>query len=97
VPLWDFWNCCKTQRQTSAPEDKTSVDHAAMASRSLLKLIGEILDLEKIESGLQEVMPKWVHVDAMIKEKVLLFTALAAQKGIGLRYDSHLDQKKLCS
>ncbi|BBS35962.1 hypothetical protein WP5S18E01_08090 [Enterobacter cloacae] len=77
-----------------SPEDKTSVDHAVTASRSLLKLIGEILDLEKIESGLQEVMPKWVHVDAILKEKVLLFTALAAQKGIGLRYDSHLDPKE---
>lgn len=29
------------------PADKASVEHAAMASRSLLKLIGEILDLER--------------------------------------------------
>jgi two-component system sensor histidine kinase EvgS len=51
------------------PADKASVEHAAMASRSLLKLIGEILDLEKIESGLQEVVVKWVHTDALIREK----------------------------
>lgn len=48
--------------------------------RSLLKLIGEILDLEKIESGLQEVMPKWVHVDAMIKESTTL-PRLPGRKG----------------
>lgn len=77
-----------------SPEDKTSVEHAAMASRSLLKLIGEILDLEKIESGLQDIVPKWVHADALIREKILLFTALAAQKGIALRYDSQLDPKE---
>ncbi|MGM1331746.1 sensor histidine kinase, partial [Klebsiella michiganensis] len=67
---------------------------AAMASRSLLKLIGEILDLEKIESGLQEVVVKWVHTDALIREKILLFTALAAQKGIALCYESHLEPKE---
>lgn len=77
-----------------SPEDKASIDHAALASRSLLKLIGEILDLEKIESGLQEVVLKWVLSDALVSEKVLLFTALAAQKGIELRYDSHLDPKE---
>ena len=77
-----------------SPEDQTSVEHAAMASRSLLKLIGEILDLEKIESGLQDIVPKWVHADALIREKILLFTALAAQKGIALRYDSQLDPKE---
>lgn len=76
------------------PADKASVEHAAMASRSLLKLIGEILDLEKIESGLQEVVVKWVHTDALIREKILLFTALAAQKGIALCYESHLEPKE---
>ena len=39
-------------------------------------------------------MPKWVHADALIREKILLFTALAAQKGIALRYDSQLDPKE---
>lgn len=45
------------------------MDQAAQASRSLLKLIGEILDLEKIESGLLDTVPQWVNVDALIKEK----------------------------
>lgn len=77
------------------PEDKMSVEHATMASRSLLKLIGEILDLEKIESGLQEVVPKWVQPDALIREKILLFTALATQKEIKLRYEPCLGLKEV--
>lgn len=76
------------------PEDKASIDQAAQASRSLLKLIGEILDLEKIESGLLEVVPQWVYPDTLVMEKMSLFSALAAQKGIELRYDSRLDSKE---
>ncbi|MGY5368952.1 response regulator [Enterobacter oligotrophicus] len=76
------------------PEDKASIDQAAQASRSLLKLIGEILDLEKIESGLIDVVPQWVNIDALVTEKMSLFSALAAQKGIDLRYDSQLEPKE---
>lgn len=75
-------------------EDKASIDQAALASRSLLKLIGEILDLEKIESGLLDVVPQWVYADVLIKEKITLFNALAVQKGIVLDYDAHLEQKE---
>lgn len=74
-----------------SPEDKASIDQAAQASRSLLKLIGEILDLEKIESGLLEIVPQWKYPSELIQEKTMLFNALAMQKGIILRCDSHLD------
>lgn len=77
-----------------SPEDKASVDQAAQASRSLLKLIGEILDLEKIESGLVDVAPQWKYPDGLIQDKIALFSALAAQKGIALRYDSRLDARE---
>lgn len=66
----------------------------AQASRSLLKLIGEILDLEKIESGLLEVVPQWKYPDDLIKDNITLFSALAAQKGIALRFDSRLDARE---
>ncbi|EPM0022057.1 ATP-binding protein [Citrobacter farmeri] len=77
-----------------SPEDKASVDQAAQASRSLLKLIGEILDLEKIESGLLEAVPQWKYPDGLVQEKMALFSALAAQKGIALHYDSRLDARE---
>ncbi|SUX68643.1 aerobic respiration control sensor protein ArcB [Citrobacter amalonaticus] len=77
-----------------SPEDKASVDQAAQASRSLLKLIGEILDLEKIESGLLETVPQWKYPDSLIQDSIALFSALAAQKGIALRYDSRLEARE---
>lgn len=77
-----------------SPEDKASVDQAAQASRSLLKLIGEILDLEKIESGLLETVPQWKYPDSLIQDNIALFSALAAQKGIALRYDSRLEARE---
>src|SRR5690606_13674529 len=45
-------------------------------------------------SGLLDTVPQWVNVDALIKEKMTLFSALAAQKGIDLRYDSQLDPQE---
>lgn len=75
-------------------EDKAAIDQAALASRSLLKLIGEILDLEKIESGLLDVTPQWVNADALIKEKIALFSALAAQKGIVLENSTRLNPQE---
>lgn len=76
------------------PEDKDSVEHAISASRSLLKLIGEILDLEKIESGLLEINPQWKYPDVLIRDHITLFNALTAQKGIIIQYDSYLDSQE---
>lgn len=71
-------------------EDKASIDQAAAASQSLLKLVGEILDLEKIESGLVEISLQWQSIDTLVKNTMALFNALAAQKGIRLEYHSQL-------
>jgi len=64
------------------PEDKVSVNQTVQASHSLLKLIGEILDLEKVESGIIEVIPKWGKIDNLITAKTALFHAVANKKGI---------------
>jgi Signal transduction histidine kinase len=80
-----------------SPEDQASVAHSAQASRSLLKLIGEILDLEKIESGLQEVTRQWTNIDALVDSKMAQFRALAEQKKLQLSYDSGLDAQEAVS
>jgi len=67
-------------------EDSISIDQAAKASRSLLKLIGEILDLEKIESGVIDVVPKWGKIDSLITAKIALFHAVASKKGVDICY-----------
>lgn len=70
--------------------DNVAVDHATSASHSLLKLIGEVLDLEKIESGLQEITPQWTDVDALVRLTIAQFSALAGRKGTQLSYTSKL-------
>ena len=69
-------------------EDKISVNQATQASHSLLKLIGEILDLEKVESGIIEVTPQWGNIDDLITDKIDLFHAIASKKGITIDYIS---------
>lgn len=71
-------------------EDRVSISQAAQASHSLLKLIGEILDLEKAESGIIDVIPKWGKVDSLIEDKITLFHAIASKKEITISYTSTL-------
>lgn len=73
------------------PEDKLNVDQATEASHSLLNLIGEILDLEKIESGIIEVTPTWGTIEQLITAKKMLFNAVANKKGLELDYHSTID------
>ena len=77
------------------PEDKVSVNQIAQASHSLLKLIGEILDLEKIESGIIEVIPKWGKIDNLITAKIDLFHAVASKKRILIDYTSSVASDQL--
>ena len=76
-------------------EDKVSVDQATQASHSLLKLIGEILDLEKVESGIIEVIPKWGKIDNLIRAKVILFHAVTSKKGILIDYTTTIAGNKI--
>jgi len=76
-------------------EDKISVNQATQSSHSLLKLIGEILDLEKVESGIIEVIPKWGKVDDLITAKITLFHAVASKKGIAINYKSSVPANKV--
>ncbi|WP_299998516.1 transporter substrate-binding domain-containing protein [uncultured Cedecea sp.] len=69
-------------------EDKVSIDQAAKASHLLLKLIGEILDIEKVESGMIEVSPEWGKIDTLIMSKIVLFQDIANKKGISIDYTS---------
>lgn len=85
--IMGFLELLQLSSEHFSPEDKVSVDQATQASRSLLKLIGEILDLEKIESGLLEKKPKWINIDSLINEKISLFNVLALKKGIKLHYE----------
>ncbi|VXD08689.1 hybrid sensory histidine kinase in two-component regulatory system with EvgA [Enterobacterales bacterium 8AC] len=86
-----FLELLQRSSEIVSAQDKTSVQQAWNASRSLLALIGEILDLEKIESGKYELVPQWVDINALIREKVNLFDGIAVQKELQLGWSSLLD------
>ncbi|HCJ7369201.1 TPA: transporter substrate-binding domain-containing protein [Enterobacter hormaechei subsp. xiangfangensis] len=77
-----------TNKKPSAA-DLESVRVAYDSAQSLLGLIGDILDLAKIESGNLELTPKWVAFDALAAPVVRVFDGLARQKNLTL--NSHID------
>ena len=86
-----FLELLQRSSEIVSEQDKISIQQAWSASRSLLVLIGEILDLEKIESGKYELIPQWVDINALISEKVSLFNGIAMQKELALGWSSLLE------
>lgn len=70
--------------------DAESVQVAYQSAQSLLGLIGDILDMAKIESGKLELAPEWVRIDTLVTPVVRVFDGLARQKGI--RLQCHIDR-----
>ena len=68
------------------PCDKESVRVAYESAQSLMGLIGDILDMAKIESGKLELSPEWVRFDTLAEPVVRVFEGLARQKGLLLHY-----------
>ena len=61
------------------------VQHILTAGRHLLRLINEVLDIARIESGRQQLSLEPVRLDAVLQEAVALARPLAAQGAISLR------------
>ena len=77
-----------TDRQQQ-PCDKESVRVAYESAQSLMGLIGDILDMAKIESGKLEFSAEWVRFETLAEPVVRVFAGLARQKGLLLHY--HVD------
>ncbi|MBC3252451.1 transporter substrate-binding domain-containing protein [Serratia fonticola] len=61
-----------------------NVDLAYSTGQSLLNLIGDILDIEKIDSGNFDIHPEWVDFGSLLTSTVNMFDALAMKKGLAL-------------
>jgi PAS domain S-box-containing protein len=60
------------------------VQHILTAGRHLLRLINEVLDIARIESGRQQLSLEPVRLDAVLQEALGLSRPLAAQAGVSL-------------
>lgn len=67
-------------------EDDDPVRVACESARSLMGLIGDILDMARIESGRLELTPQWVRTADLLPPVVRVFEGLARQKALRLQY-----------
>jgi signal transduction histidine kinase/CheY-like chemotaxis protein len=77
-----------SERVTDA-QDKRYVDAIVTSGRSLLALINDVLDLSRIEAGKLDVRPAPMSPRDLIDSAQLVFSQLAADKG--LRLDARID------
>ncbi len=71
-------------RAQLAPAQQRGVGHILTAGRHLLRLINEVLDIARIESGRQQLSLEPVRLDAVLQEAVVLSRPLAAQACVSL-------------
>ncbi|AMO97135.1 virulence sensor protein BvgS [Collimonas fungivorans] len=65
--------------------DRPSIKVAYDSAKTLLGLIGDILDIAKIESGKLELVPERANLRELVEAVARVFDGLARQKGLTLR------------
>ncbi|MEM6160467.1 transporter substrate-binding domain-containing protein [Erwinia sp. P6884] len=70
------------KRPGDTPQNRQSVKVAWDAAQALLLLIGQILDVSRIESGRLVLRPERASLRKLIEESALLFEGMAAQKKV---------------
>ncbi|WP_434766266.1 transporter substrate-binding domain-containing protein [Pseudomonas triticicola] len=80
--------------------DRASIDTAYHSAKDLLGLIGDILDIARIESGRLSLCPEWINLVDTVSSVARIFDGLARQKNLALQVvfnppnpavDVHLD------
>lgn len=67
--------------------DRLAIDVANDAAHGLLELIGDILDITRIETGHLQLVPEWVGLHEQVARVVQLFEQQAKAKGVALHLD----------
>lgn len=78
-------------RETTSDEIAADARDIQTASKMLLALINDILDMSKIESGKMDIVPVSYHVGDMLSEIVNMIWVRAKEKGLEFHID--VDQK----
>lgn len=74
-------------REQISPEVEENSENIKRASRMLLSLINDVLDLSKIESGKMEIVPKQYEVGSMLSELVNINWIRAHEKNLDFNLD----------
>lgn len=85
------------KRPGDTQQNRQSVQVAWDAAQALLQLIGNILDVSRIESGRLVLRPERASLRKLIEEPAMLFEGMAAQKGLAfvLERDAELQEDVL--
>ena len=87
-----FGQLLESDSPPPTPGQKESISHILQAGWHLLKLINEILDLAKVESGKVPLLAERVSLAEVMLESQAMIEPQAQQRGIKLsfpRFDSH--------
>ncbi len=76
-----------TKKANQGVMDRFAIDVASGAARGLLDLIGDILDIARIESGRLSLNPERVNLRDLLESVVRIFEGLARQKQLQLQLD----------
>ncbi|HBO7426988.1 MULTISPECIES: transporter substrate-binding domain-containing protein [Pseudomonas aeruginosa group] len=75
------------KRADTGRVDRSSIEIAYASAKSLLELIGDILDIARIESGRLGLSPKRANLRELVESVARVFEGLARQKRLSLILD----------
>ena len=86
-----------TKRAEQGVTDRVAIEVASEAARHLLELIGDILDISRIESGHLSLTPERANLRGLVESVSKVFEGLARQKKLSwqVEYDVHSPQDAL--
>lgn len=71
--------------------DNDAVLVAFTSAQTLMGLIGDVLDMAKIESGQLELAPEWLPLDSLLPPVIRVFEEMARQKQLSLYFQSDIE------
>ncbi|MFZ4832468.1 transporter substrate-binding domain-containing protein [Rouxiella sp. Mn2063] len=79
--------------RTADTPDGEALRLAYTSAQSLIELIGDVLDVAKIESGNLDLSPQWVQPGQVCASVVHIFEGLVKQKGLALSWQNTLSNE----